>query len=385
MTALESTVPSTDWDPGDPEFAADPHRYWRQVRRRHPVCWSARTDSWLVVSDHAVRAALDHPDLSTDVYADYGPAPIPLPSSFELAPQENASFRSRVSALLSQHRNMYDGVAQQSELLARRTARDGFDVVSEYAEPLASRLVLHWLGIGAEQLEFLTALLVAARDIETAAERRAAGALFTERLLEVLDARRRYPSPDLLSSLSAGWERLGGDDRDLVAFLAPMIYSLVQRNGTRLLVHTLWPMLELPQLQEAVRRGGTAVARRCVEEAARWEPINPVVPRRAAQELVLSGQTISAGDNVMLVLSAACHDESVHVAPEQFRLSRPERHLAFGHGVHACIGRGIAIRVAAAALTALLREHGSLSPQGLPEVEVLFGRTCLQLPARRKT
>jgi cytochrome P450 len=103
-----------------------------------------------------------------------------------------------------------------------------------------------------------------------------------------------------------------------------------------------------------------------------------MVMRRAAEDVTLGGQRIKAGDTVMVYLASANRDPGRWVGAAHFELEREiGRHLAFGHGVHTCIGAPLARMEAKAAMTALLARFERLARGAAPGVRlgagILFG------------
>jgi len=173
------------------------------------------------------------------------------------------------------------------------------------------------------------------------------------------------------------------DDADLLAFIGPMILSVVEKSNNRLLTHCLLASCLWPEIQTQIRRGGLTVARRAAIEASRWEPITQIVPRRTTSASALGEVTIDTDERVFIVLTAACRDPSWHKNPDFFDLDRPESSLAFGVGRHGCIGRDLAVEVAAICLVCLLQEYSiEIDASYAPEFVVQFGRSCMQLHLR---
>ncbi|MBV9796281.1 MAG: cytochrome P450, partial [Actinobacteria bacterium] len=109
-----------------------------------------------------------------------------------------------------------------------------------------------------------------------------------------------------------------------------------------------------------------------VEESLRLEPAAAIVDRYATRDAEVAGAAIKAGDRVTVSLSGANRDPAVFTDPDRFDLDRPdtERHLAFAHGPHFCIGAPAARAETLAALRALLtlpglRLDGEAAPRGL--------------------
>jgi cytochrome P450 len=360
------------------------HEHWDTVRRSGPVAWSSRMEAWLVTSHAEALVVFNHPDLGSEVYSSARPSPLPLPSSFELDIGANRRLQQAVASCIGRRVLPMDIIGSGcAELVARAPLEQSVEFASELAEPIARALVRRWFGFDEGTLTRLLALLAVSKSDPVPERRAAASRLVIGDLLAAIAACRHRPTRDLLGRLAAAWSRHDADDKWLVAFVAPMFYSLVRGLGGRLITHAALHLTQRPDLQQRIRDGGWDTARAVALEAARLDPINQAAPRRAHRALMLGGQRIAANDRVWIVLPAVCRDPDAHPEPHEFRLDRRNRHLAFGHGMHVCTGRELALAVAATALTELLICRGvSLrpAPDETPQFRIEFGRSCVRLP-----
>lgn len=154
----------------------------------------------------------------------------------------------------------------------------------------------------------------------------------------VLAERRADPRDDLISVLAHAehdGQRL--TDEEIYSFLRlllPAGAETTYRSSSSLLA----ALLSDPDQLAAVREDPAALTA-AVNEAARWETPLQFVPRLATRDTELGGVRIPAGATVMVVIGAANHDPARWEDPDRFDLRRPYRSaLAFGHGVHMCLG-----------------------------------------------
>ncbi|MCV7081769.1 cytochrome P450 [Mycolicibacterium insubricum] len=159
-----------------------------------------------------------------------------------------------------------------------------------------------------------------------------------EMFASVLEERRRHPTDDLISVLvHAEHDGKRLTDEEIYSFLRlllPAGAETTYRSSSSLLVALLSDADQL----DAVRADPAALSA-AVNEAVRWETPLQFVPRRATRDTELGGVAIPAGATVQVVIGAANHDPVRWEDPERFDLRRPYRSaLAFGHGVHMCIG-----------------------------------------------
>lgn len=367
------------------DFRSAPHAWWRRLRRRSPVWRYPPAEAWLILGWEAAVEALRDDALGTDVYRRFRPSPLPLDSSFELPPRVHRSVRKALREALLDHETA-GGRPVQSALDEVGPLPPGgrCDLVAEFARPLARALARRWLGMEEEQLRRLREVTRIAEDDDDPVRRHVAGTMFVERLVEAIESRREAPGKDLLSRLAVTWREHRLDDEHLVAFLGPMLASLVKGLGARLLVHTALALREEPRLQVRIREDGPDAARRAVLEAARWEPVNQLVPRRSRRPTEIAGFRLPEGRTVLVVVAAVCRDPSRHPRPEAFDIDREESSLAFGRGSHACLGRHLATGAAAGGVRRLVaggeRGAGGFRAAGDPEFRVDFNRACVGLP-----
>ena len=363
-------------------YLADPHCYWLELRRQSAIVWSTQLKSWLITRHHAAKGALTHLGLATDVYAQFRPSPIQLPSSFELDTHRSHIFRMMVRSRLNASALPLEVISKSCSTVLHTIPLDiPFDFVTKYSDPLADLLAESLLGIATEKRKLLTNLLSIAEFDRDAVRRMVASEIAVDEILSEVRAHRESRGSDFLTRLAVSWEEEGGDDSDLVAFIAPFIFSLVQRIATRLVTHSALVLSLWPRLQIETRLGGYEGARGLVLETARWEPITQIIPRRAKETIVINGQSVEQDQTVLIVLTSACRDDDVYSRADSIDMGRQGNSLAFGYGLHSCLGRELAVTVAATAISQLIGTGNriKLSQYSSPEYLIEFGKACTKL------
>jgi cytochrome P450 len=170
----------------------------------------------------------------------------------------------------------------------------------------------------------------------------AASAALCDYFAPILEARRAEPREDLISALAAAeldGEKL--DDEEIFSFLRLLLPAGVETTY-RSLGSLLFALLSNPDQLDAIRADRSLIPQ-AIEEGVRWEPPLLTITRVATKDTVLGGVEIPAGATVMPMLGSATHQEDRFPDPGKFDIFRPQKsHMAWGHGVHVCLGMHLA-------------------------------------------
>src|SRR5437879_6573202 len=235
------------------------------------------------------------------------------------------------------------------------------DVIEDVAVPLPVMVIAELLGIPIEHRErfklwsdaFVTGGRAGMSDVDARREM----ALFFSDLME---ERRRSPREDLISALLAA--RIDGESLDQRELLSFCILLLVAGNETttNLIGNAVLCLDEHPDAEADLRAHPELMAS-AVEEVLRYRSPVQSMFRLARSEVRLGGQVVPAGDAVVAWIGSANRDPLQFAEPDRFDIRRsPNRHLAFGHGIHFCLGAPLARLEGTIALGALLRRLGRL-------------------------
>jgi cytochrome P450 len=232
------------------------------------------------------------------------------------------------------------------------------DLLSEFALPMPSLVICELLGVDYQNREFFldrSGLL-----LKTAAEpgqlQRALDELVGY-LTDLVERKRRHPDDDIVSRLAAGNDL---SDAEIAVTSMFLLIAGHETTANQITMSTL-ALLRNPEQLAAVRARPELVVP-AVEELLRYVSItHSGVPRVATEDVTVSGQLITAGDGVLCVLDTANHDESAFHAPATLDITRVGRsHVAFGFGVHQCLGLQLARVELQVALESLLRRLAGL-------------------------
>jgi cytochrome P450 len=250
------------------------------------------------------------------------------------------------------------------------------DLIETLAFPLPFRVISEMLGMpdtDTEQLREWSGLLV--RSLEPVADPdllRAiakAGEAMGELVTDVITWKRAHPGNDLLSALITAEEH--GDvlsDTEL-ADQVGLLYIAGHETTVNLIGNGMLALLGHDRQRDRLR-SEPGLAANAVDEFLRYDPPVQMTRRITLRDVVVGGKTIEAGSFVLLVLASANRDAH-HFGPsaEELDIGRPEanQHLAFGGGVHYCLGAALARLEARLAFSTLLSRYPAMSLAGTPQ------------------
>jgi cytochrome P450 len=254
------------------------------------------------------------------------------------------------------------------ELLNQTHGASEIELVADLAYPLPVTVIAELLGVPAEDRtrfkEWADALLDQGfrdfRDEAAVAAARARVRPFHDYLREHVRQRRVQPRSDLLSDLVAAeieGQRLS--DTEIVGF-ATILLIAGHITTTLLLGNTILSLDEHPAAQTALRADPTTIPT-TIEEALRYRSPVPMTARVTTTEVQMSDQIIGPKQLMYLWLMSANHDERRFDRPDEFLIDRrPNPHLAFGKGIHFCLGAPLARLESRIVLGILLRRFSSI-------------------------
>ncbi|TQF01908.1 cytochrome P450 [Kitasatospora acidiphila] len=243
------------------------------------------------------------------------------------------------------------------DLVAEAVDRAEFDFI-ELAKQLPNRVVCAMMGIPRGDWSWIGDLTTEAFDSPDEVVRSHAHSEIFLYFIELLRQRRADPGDDLISQIAfdvpvqeSGTERMLTDEE--IVFNCNGILSGANETTRYSAAGAVNMFARLPDQWALLRRLGPAGIDSAVEEILRWTTPGVHALRTATRDTEIAGVPIAAGDQVTLWNVSANRDEELFDHPEQFRVDRrPNRHIAFGHGRHLCLGA----RLARLELSALLGE-----------------------------
>jgi cytochrome P450 len=321
------------------------------MRRDSPVLYVPPPfDGWLIFDyDGAKRALNDHECFSSRV-----PAPRNWFIFFD--PPEHSKLRALISrAFTPKSIAALEPYIRElsSQLLEAALAKTEFDIATEFSTPLPMKMISRMIGIPETDWErfrrWSDSILKLSYARSGGEEAAAAGREFAavtaemnEYLGRMIEERRVAPRDDLLTRLveaEVDGERLAQEE--ILGFFQLLVVG-GQETTTNLINNAILCLLDNPD-QLALLRNNMQLLPSAIEEVLRYRSPLQWAMRTPRRDIQMQGHTIPAGKLVLPVIGAANRDPKHFSEPERFDIRRdPNPHIAFGHGIHACLGAALA-------------------------------------------
>jgi cytochrome P450 len=230
------------------------------------------------------------------------------------------------------------------------------DLVTAFAKPIPTIVICELLGVPYEDRGSFQEQIDKFLGGEVSDEELIAAYTATqEYLAELVAAKRAHPTDDVLSELASS----DLTDEELKGISLILLVAGLDTTANMLALGT-FALLQNPA-QLAALRGEPELADRAVEELLRYLSVAKSFMRTALEDVEVGGRTIEAGTTVVLSYHTANHDPERFAGPHELDLRRQDGgHLAFGHGIHQCLGQQLARVEMRVAFPALLRRFPTL-------------------------
>jgi pimeloyl-[acyl-carrier protein] synthase len=361
-----------------------PYPLYRKLRECDPIHRSRAVRGWFLFRHAECLHVLRDPRFSADDrhYLGYArqrawdvadglvdPGRPDEPPMLRRDPPDHTRLRALVSRAFSPRAvERMRGRAEEltDELLTAARRRGTFDVIEDFAVPLPVTIIAELLGIPAEDrahfkrwsdrmVGFLDPLARGdPRELRRTADE------FRTYMARLADRRRREPADDLLTALVDAEnqsDRLS--EAELHGTLA-LLLAAGNETTTNLIGNGLLALFQHPE-QLARLREEPGIAATAVEELLRWDSPVQLTGRIPLEHVELNGHRFAKGQAVIAVLGSANRDPDIFPHPDVLDLGRPDgHHLAFGQGIHFCLGAQLARLEGRIALTEIARRFPDL-------------------------
>lgn len=353
-------------DPKHPDFIADPHSAYRSLRAQDPVHWSASLRGWIVTRHDLVSSILLDQRFSVEKFA-------PFVAHLSGAARDKVEIITRVLDHWMvfrdppQHQRLRGALAKYfapkeieglrprvlqivDALIDTFVARGHVELIEEFAVPLPTRVIGELFGAGEQRIANLKRWASDLGKFVTSARAtpdkydRAARAVqeMVASFAGLLQEHRRNPRADLTTRLlEAGAGPDGLTQDEMISTLVLLLFA-GHETTTNLIANGLYWLLREPQQLARLKTEPKLIAS-AVEEILRYEGPAQTVVRLAKEDVRLDNAEIRRGDRLFLALNAAARDPAVFEDAEAFKIDRRRSpHMAFGLGVHFCLGAPLA-------------------------------------------
>lgn len=390
----------------DPDLVEDPHPYLHRLRAEDPVHWTEHHQAWLLTRYDDVASAFLDSQLSAERVGSLLPAtptteeretfdPIyrmlgnwmvftDPPAHSRLRRLARTAFTGRtVERMRPVIESVVDALIDD---LARRCR---VDFVRAFAYPLPATVIAHLLGVPESDLgrfkqwsDDVATIVFGAPDRAGRRDRAPRGLLALERYFRaLLDRYRREPADNLLSDLARAEET--GDVLSSDEVVATCVLLLFAGHDTtaNLLATGVFHLDRNPDERRRLRHD-RSLAASAVEELLRYDGPTKMQVRIAKEGVELGGKSIRAGQRLLLCQAAANRDPERFAEPDRLDLARGDNdHIAFGLGIHHCLGAPLARLEGQIAFAALAERLPGLRVVERPEWRpTILGRGVSALP-----
>jgi cytochrome P450/ferredoxin-NADP reductase len=345
----------SDWNPLDPANNSDPTCIHAQLREQCPVAWTDKFGGFFTITRYAdvTAAALDVASFSSAQKNSIPPTTEPerpLRPPVETDPPIHTYYREMLSRFFTPDR------IRLLEPSIRRCARDLLgacvatgetDAVAAFTFPFPAQVQCIFLGISIEDaisIKLMTSKVVEAGAAGDQAAHKAANDQIYAYIDAVIEARRKtpYDAGDVVSALlneTIGERKLTHDE---VASVLRLFLQAGHMTSTNALGSIIRHLAATPADQKRLREEPAMIPHAIEEILRMWTPAR-LLSRTATRDVEVAGRLIPAGSKVALMWASANRDSEVFENPDTVDFDRrPNRHVAFGHGIHRCIGMPLA-------------------------------------------
>lgn len=365
------------------DFINNPYPTFARFRNEAPVFWSEKGKYWIVskyadiqgiLRDLHYEKGLQNANTLNPIVKMLPPVKEAIKSRSTWMLNQNPPDHTRLRSLVNRAftPTMVNSMREHIEEIANRLLDDvaqkgEMDIVKDFAFPLPVTVIAEMLGVPPEDRNIikeyshgLTNGLEPGFDLGRITRANKAVQDFEDYLRPLVEERRKHGKNDLISALVSAEEQ--GDKLSMDELLGNCVLILVAGHETtvNLIGNSVLALLNNPD-QMQMLKDQPSLCVTAVNEFLRYESPVQTVKRLAAQELQLHGEKIGAGDTLLLLLGSANRDPEHYQNADQLDITRADnKHLAFGTGIHHCLGSSLAEVEGQIAIGTLLKRFPNL-------------------------
>ncbi len=363
-----TSATSVGYNPFDHGFAQNPYAFYATARRDAPVCYSPLHDVWVVSGYDEIVAVARDPILFSS--ADNLSFPFPLPAPVEAVMKEGfypiasglfnndppGHTRARALAMTAftpaRVASMEQTIRALAHSLVDAFVKEGHaELMSQFAHPLPMTVIADLISLPRKDMAQVKAwhddfMTLFTPDLPLEKQFSCARSLvaYQHYYAALIEERRVDPRDDLTTALvQARLEDTKPFTTEEMVSQLILLLSAGHETTTSLIGTMLRLLLENPEQWRALGEN-PSLATAAIDESLRFEAPVQMEPRTTTAPAELGGVTIPRGARLHIYYGSANRDSAAFKDPDRFDIhrSKPQRHLAFGHGIHFCIGAGLA-------------------------------------------
>lgn len=344
--------------PTDPQFLLNPYSWLAKMRQEAPVFYDKEQLGWMVFRYDDVERVLSE----WKTFSSKSPKPLGREDFTQSLPQtdppKHQSLRAIVQKVFTPHRveAMASRITELThELLAQMKQHKQVDLIQAFSSPLPIIVIGEILGVPLEERKDFKLWSDGILASDSTAVKNMA-----DYFRQLLNERRSHPGLDLLSDLIAAYEegeKLTGQE---VVDFCILLLTAGNETTTNLITNTIWCLHEHPDENQRLRND-LSLLPSAIEEVLRYSSPITYLNRYTQVETQIGDQTIPPGQLIWVWLASANRDEHQFENADRFIIDRePNKHFAFGNGIHFCLGAPLSRLEAKIGLKALLEEFPNL-------------------------
>jgi cytochrome P450 len=356
------------YSPYDPALQESPHPTYEKIRAGCPVYHNEELDFWALFRFADVQAAARDWQTFTSTSGAFLESELEAMREFmppdgkfqDMDPPRSTELRRLVRDPFS-----VNAIAKKEpeiraivdKLIDRFAGRTQVDLATEFAEPLPVHVISYMLGIPLHdhaRVSQLCHTMFQREDGRATPMAFEAGYSLRDYFVALAEERRRDPNDDLMSQIVKSEVRGVPLTLEEILGISIFLYAAGNETTSILIGNALWLLDQYPEERERLRADPSGIPD-LIEEVLRFEAPVSQQARMTTRDVEVDGITIPEGKKVLLMFGSANRDEGVFSDAGRFDPSRPpQRHLAFGEGIHFCLGAPLARLETRVALEAIL-------------------------------